>query len=504
MTRLVFAGIAALSVAAGCRQAEAPPPAPASAPAVSTTSDDVQTRIGVMNFERGYPTAETARKLFDELDYQRAVQAYLWGYPAVSFESIRIATKRDLNGELNDMFIADKFADAQSVFLTANDTTIYAYTNVDLGKAGPVVIDVPPGRIVGLIDDFWQRAIADVGLPGPYGDKGGKFLLLPPGYKGDVPKDGYQVLRGTMNNYNIMVRGIVTSMEDTAEAVQTVKKLQVYPWSERSNPKATTFCVVLRPRRSTRSRPPASNTGRACPPSSTTTRSKSATASSWRCSSPWASRRASRSSPTRGNAPSSRMRPASATRWGARCCSKAISASAGATAFGGTHWNWVVLNRFDQETEHYSQLDERLHYTYGAIYTSPNIGSKKPGPGSEYVQTFKDKDGNHLDGAKSYRLHVPPDVPAASFWSLTLYDTATRSMVVNASRDAARSSYDKLKANADGSVDLYFGPKAPAGFEGNWIETVPGKGFYPMFRFYAPKPGVFDGSWKLPDVELMK
>ena len=142
MTRLVFAGIAALSVATGCRQAEAQPPAPASAAAVSTTND-VQTRIGVMNFERGYPTAETARKLFDELDYQRAVQAYLWGYPAVSFESIRIATKRDLNGELNEMFIADKFADAQSVFLTANDTTIYAYTNVDLGKAGPIVIDVP-------------------------------------------------------------------------------------------------------------------------------------------------------------------------------------------------------------------------------------------------------------------------------------------------------------------------------------------------------------------------
>ena len=86
-----------------------------------------------------------------------------------------------------------------------------------------------PGAIVGLIDDFWQRSIADIGLPGPDGDKGGKFLLLPPGYTGDVPKEGYHVLQGTMNNYNIMVRGIVTDMDDTAEAVQTVKKLQVYP-----------------------------------------------------------------------------------------------------------------------------------------------------------------------------------------------------------------------------------------------------------------------------------
>ena len=118
------------------------------------------------------------------------------------------------------MFIADKFADAQSLWLTANDTTIYAVTNVDLGKSGPVVVDVPPGRIVGLIDDFWQRSIADVGLPGPDGDKGGKFLLLPPGYKGEVPKDGYHVLQGTMNNYNVMVRGIVTGMDDAPAAVR--------------------------------------------------------------------------------------------------------------------------------------------------------------------------------------------------------------------------------------------------------------------------------------------
>jgi hypothetical protein len=502
MTRLVFAGIAALSVAMGCRQAEALPPAQASAAAVSTTND-VQTRIGVMNFERGYPTAETARKLFDELDYQRAVQAYLWGYPAVSFESIRIATKRDLNGELNEMFIADKFADAHSVFLTANDTTIYAYTNVDLGKAGPVVIDVPPGRIVGLIDDFWQRAIVDVGLPGPYGDKGGKFLLLPPGYKDDVPTEGYQVLRGTMNNYNIMVRGIVTGMEDVSGAVETVKTLQVYPWNERGNPKATTYASFSSKKIDTL--PPTgleywARLSAVINNNPVEERDRFIMA----MLKPLGIEKGKPFNPdTRQRAileDAARIGDA----MGRTMLFEGDQRISNARAFDGANWNWVVLNRPDQETEHYSQLDERLHYTYGAIYTSPNIGSKKPGPGSEYVQTFKDKDGNHLDGAKSYRLHVPPEVPAASFWSVTLYDTATRSMLVNASNDAARSSYDKLKANADGSLDLYFGAKAPTGFEGNWIETVPGKGFYPMFRFYAPKPALFDGSWKLPDVELMK
>ena len=144
------------------------------------------------------------------MDFQRAVQAYLWGYPAVSFESIRLAAKRDLGMDYNDIGIADNFVDPKSVWLTANDTTIYAFANIDLGQ-GPVVIEVPPGAIVGLIDDFWQRSLADVGLPGPDGGKGGKFLLLPPGYKGEVPASGYHVLQATMNNHNIMVRGIIVN-----------------------------------------------------------------------------------------------------------------------------------------------------------------------------------------------------------------------------------------------------------------------------------------------------
>jgi hypothetical protein len=159
-----------------------------------------------------------------------------------------------------------------------------------------------------------------------------------------------------------------------------------------------------------------------------------------------------------------------------------------------------------QQTDTYGQIDERLHYTYGAIYTTPALGVMKAGPGGNYVQAFKDKDGNRPDGAKSYRLHVPADAPAEAFWSLTLYDTATRSMIQSPSNDAARSSLDTLETNPDGSIDLYFGPagSAPAGLEANWIETVPGKGFYPMMRFYSPKEGLFDGTWTLPDVELVK
>ena len=125
----------------------------------------------------------------------------------------------------------------------------------------------------------------------------------------------------------------------------------------------------------------------------------------------------------------------------------------------------------------------------------------EPGPGANYIQTFRDKDGHHFDGAQSYRVHVPPNPPAAAFWSVSLYETATRSMVQNKIKDAARSGYDQFDTNDDGSLHLLFGPEAPAGRETNWIETVPGRGFYAMFRFYTPTAPLFDGTWTLPDAE---
>jgi hypothetical protein len=472
-----------------------------SAHSQTTTPDSVKTRIGDLTFKHGFPTEETKHKVFDEIDYQRAVQAYLWAYPAVSFESIRIAAKA-AGMDLNAIGIADKYADAGGLWLTANDTTVYAFTNVDLGKHGPIVVDVPPGAIVGLIDDFWQRSIADVGLPGPDGDKGGKFLILPPGYTGEAPQSGYHVLKGTMNNYNIMVRGILQN-NDLPATVQRVKSLRVYPWSERSNPKANKFVSI------------SGLTIDTLPPLGMAYWER---LSAFINNNPVQERDRfymamlkplgiEHGKPFK---PDARQRAIleDAARIGDAMGRVMLfdgpERFTNVTAFDGTKWHWVILVKPTQETETYSQVDERLHYTYGAIYTSPGIGVMKAGPGSQYVQAFKDKDGNRLDGGKSYRLHVPANAPAAAFWSLTIYDAATRSMIQNPSKDAAHSSYDKLKVNADGSVDLYFGPKAPAGAESNWTETVPGKGFYPMLRFYSPKAGLFDGTWKLPDLELMK
>jgi hypothetical protein len=478
--------------------------------AYAQTPDSVPTRAGTLNFERGYPTPETTQKVFDEMDYQRAVQAYLWAYPAVSFESIRIGTNRDLGADFNDLIIADNYADPKGVWLTANDTTIYALANVDLGKSGPIVLEIPPGAIVGILDDFWQRSISDIGLPGPDGAKGGKFLLLPPGYKGDIPQTGYHVLQGTMNNYNAMVRGIIVN-DDKDGAVQNVKRVKVYPLSESGNPKPNKFISM------------SGKVMETTPPMGMAFWERLAAfidnnpvqerdlfymamlkplgIEKGKEFKPDARQRAILEEAARtGDAMGRVMLFDGPDRF------RQVGEGLGVEPFPGTKWHWVFQVNPIQQTDAYGQIDERLHYTYGAIYTTPALGVMKAGPGGNYVQAFKDKDGNRLDGGKSYRLHVPANAPAEQFWSLTLYDAATRSMIQNPSNDSARSSLDKLKSNGDGSVDLYFGPagSAPAGLQANWIETVPGKGFYPMMRFYSPKAGLFDGTWKLSDIELLK
>ena len=417
--------------------------------------DSVDTRIGTLNFENGYPTEETAQKLYDEMDFQRAVQAFLWAFPAVSFESIRVGVKRDLGADLNDLVIADNFSDTNGVWLTANDTTIYGMVNIDLGQ-GPVVVEVPAGPAVGLIDDFWQRAITDVGLPGPDQGKGGKYLLLPPGYEGEVPAEGYYVLRGTMNNYNLLNRGLVEN-GDIAAAVNLIKQMKVYPWSERDNPKPNKVVSMSGKKMET------------TPPDGIEYWARLAAVIN---NNPVHERDRffmamlkplgiEKGKPFQPDERQRAILEDAAQVGHAMARTLLFDAEqriGGATAFPGTHWHWVVLMDADQETDTYSQLDERLHYFYGAIYMSPAIGVKKAGPGAQYIQAFKDKDGNRFDGGKSYRLHVPANVPASAFWSLTLYDTATRSMIQNAGNDSARSAYDKLKVNADGSVDLYFGP----------------------------------------------
>ncbi|KRE23513.1 DUF1254 domain-containing protein [Agromyces sp. Soil535] len=460
--------------------------------------ESVESRIGTLHYDVGCPTPETSQRLFDEMDFQRAVQAYLWAYPAVSFESIRTVAKDDLGMDALDLGIADEFVDPRSMWLTANDTTIYAFVNFDLSE-GPVVIEIPPGAIVGLVDDFWQKSLVDVGLPGPDAGNGGRFLVLPPDYEGEDVHDGYYTVQAHMHDHNMLVRGIIVN-GDVPDAVQRIRNVKVYQWSEREDPTPNRFVSISGALIDTR--PPGgmefwTRLSRVIDNNPVQEHDRFHMAMLKPLG-------IEKGKPFQPDDRQARILEEAAELGDAMARNVMYENSqriSGATAFPGTRWDWVILVRPDQEAEHYSQLDERLQYTYGAIYLSPGIGRMQPGPGATYLQAFRDRDGNHFDGEKAYRLHIPANPPAAAFWSLTLYDTATRSMVQNPTNDAARSGYDDLAINEDGSIDLYFAPEPGVGPETNWIQTVPGRGFYPMFRLYSPTAPLFDGTWTLPDVE---
>jgi len=171
------------------------------------------------------------------------------------------------------------------------------------------------------------------------------------------------------------------------------------------------------------------------------------------------------------------------------------------------HWGFVFVPSFSpqQDMGTYSQLDERAGYTYEAVWTSAGMVTKTPGVGQAYLDVYRDKEGHAFDGATTYRLHVPPDPPAKQFWSVTLYDLDTRRFVQNKQQIVDRSSrLPDLAKNGDGSVDIYFSPTAPKGFEKNWIPTVPGQAWFPLFRLYGPLEAYFDKSWPLPDIEKVQ
>jgi hypothetical protein len=178
-----------------------------------------------------------------------------------------------------------------------------------------------------------------------------------------------------------------------------------------------------------------------------------------------------------------------------------------ATAYEGTQWKHAfTMNTTQgqwQEANHYTQLDERMHYLYLATWPGEFMNYPHPSNGQRYLEAFKDNNGNWLEGSKNYKLHVPADVPSIRFWSVTVYDNKTRSMTMNIENRAAVTSYDDLTINEDGSVDLYFGPKFPEDLDNNWVDTSASEGWFVWFRFYGTRAAFFDNSWQLEDFELL-
>ena len=469
---------------------------------MNAQTEIVDTRIGKLefthDFANGYPTKETVEKLYDERDFQRACQVYLWAFPMVSWGGLEGLFRSGQDAAYGDLMLLETYSELSRV-LTPNATTPYAFTWLNLEQNGPYVVEVPVGPTAGVVDDLWQRPVTDMGLPGPDAGKGGKYLLLGPGQEVPAGTDGYIVARSSTFNVLPFLRLLPSDAKDrTALAA----KIRFYPFNQRANPPAN---KLVRPddQRIVGSAP----RGLAY----------------WEQLSRWINEEPVQQ---RDRIMMAMLRsfgiekgkPFKPDERQKRILTEAAlvgEAMAKANDFDkrqmelshyadGVQWHFSLALDPSQEAENYTQLDERTAWFYEAQATSKGMITKTPGVGSVYLGAYKDKDGDWLDGARSYRLRVPPNAPVEQFWSLTIYDVSTRTLIDNKEQIAERSSRMDLVKNADGSVDLYVGPTAPPGFEKNWIPTVPGKAWFAYFRLYAPTAAHFNHTWTLPDFDKVR
>jgi hypothetical protein len=456
--------------------------------------------VSGIQIKEGYPSKETSQRLYDELQFQQAVQAYLWAEPAMSLYSVREALTETFKASPTTVPVWKDRVNAESILVTANSEVVYTLHFLDLKKDGPTVIEFPP-QLQGLIDDMWHRPITDVGAAGPDKGKGGKYLFLPPGYKDKSP-EGYFTFPCKTYGIFVFMRGFLKDGK-TDHAVNLMEQMKIYPLAKKDNPPKMQF-------------PNASNVplDTLAPTDHTYFLNLAKFINQESVEREHFTMRGMLASLgiVKGKAfkPDARMttildRAAKVADGMARTLAYDTRSPRAIFYDQDSQWELCFQSpspRFEVET--HQLFNERAAFFLPYYSTSDGMVIDMVGKGSKYLATFKDADGNWLSGSNSYKLSVPPNPPVANYWSATVYDTETRALLANGQPFPAVNSYGNLRKNDDGSIDIYISPKAPKGWESNWIQSVPGKGWFPVFRFYSPTEAYFDKSWKMPDIKKVE
>jgi hypothetical protein len=504
-----------------------------------STRDQVESRIGPLEFTDGAPARKTVEALYDHLDFLHGVNAFLTAFPAASTQAMRQGF-HDIGVQDNQVLIFSELMDSSSRFLTANADTVYYISFIDL-SAGPMVVETPPDAL-GVFDDMWFHWIIDFGLPGPDRGVGGKFLLVPHDYDGPLPEGGFYVGHSRTNRVAMLGRSFIQN-DDPAPTVATIKeRTKIYPYS----PSGAGTSVATLLQGVVPFSPPAEvpattfveGTGTAfntIPPTDARffetvhalLQDEPAEAGDHEIQGhlfelgivkgkPFAPdermRRILDEAATVGNATSRALmfdaRGEEDVAW------YPDSAWTNLLFRGGYLFDRPIAEVTPEGIKPYPPTGTRKHdlrtlFFYGYTGITPAMAMRLTGLGSQYLCAFMDSNKEFLDGAKSYTVTLPPDIPQARFWSMTLYDNQTRSMLITPQRypRAGSQAYPSpaAVANADGSTTLSVGPEQPAGVsDGNWIQTAPDKGFFVILRMYSPLQPFFDGSWRCGEFEPVK
>jgi hypothetical protein len=514
---------------------------PAEIPPILITPDKVESSIGTLEFKDGAPSAETVDKVYDALDFTRGLDAFLNSYGGASAYAI-CQGFAGIGANDNSVALFSELLDSNSLFLTGNTDTVYYLSCLDLSK-GPLVVEQPPLG-VGTINDMWFGWIIDVGFPGPDRGEGGKYLLVPPGYDGPLPEGGFYVARSKTTRVLYASRAYLTDGHDPKPAVESIKKtMKIYQYTPGGV--GTSIATALEGKVRLEVNPQIPETkfveasGKAfntIPPSdysffemiNANVQDQPADSYNTELAGQLAAIGIVKGKEFK---PDDRMKKiltdaAAVGNAAGRVLNWRPKDSLAWTYYPDSSWAnmlWQGGANFETPPPMITKeglfdplpptgartLDSKTAFYYGYTLDSPGMIMRLPKVGSQYLMGFLDADKNDLDGGKTYKVTLPKDIPAAAFWSFTLYDNQTRSLLQTPQRypRAGSQSYPSpaAEADADGSTTIYIGPTQPEGVKrGNWLQTMPGKGWFSLLRLYSPLEPFFTKEWRLSEIELVR